>query len=187
MLSDLQDSSSNYKRLFHVSEEADISVFEPRPSPSFFEAIKGDVVFAISEALLHNYLLPRDCPRVTFYATAQTTLADRVKFIGPSIAKNVIVVESGWYQRIKNTTLYCYEFVSENFTLLDGIAGYYVSYRSVAPLRVWAVSDIIGELLNRNIELRFTPSLIDLADEVARSSMGFSLIRMRNAIGFKKD
>ena len=51
-------------RLFHISEEGGIDQFDPRPSPSFFAEIKGDVVFAISGKLLHNYLLPRDCPRV---------------------------------------------------------------------------------------------------------------------------
>jgi hypothetical protein len=32
---------------------------------------------------LHNYLLPRDCPRVTYYANAATTPADRRAFVCP--------------------------------------------------------------------------------------------------------
>jgi len=181
MLLNHQDLSKNYNGLFHVSEEAGIPIFEPRPSPSFFKAITGDVVFAIDGKLLHNYLLPRDCPRVTYYATPATTDADKGKFIGFSNADHIITVESGWYQRLKETTLYCYEFPADSFILIDECAGYYVSYQPVIPLSVTPVDDIISELLSRNIELRFTPSLIRLADAVSASSLNFSNIRMRNA------
>lgn len=176
-----QDLSSSYNRLFHISEEPGIKLFEPRPSPSHFDGINGDVVFAITDDLLHNYLLPRDCPRVTWYAGDKTTDADKERFIGGSAANYIVVVESGWYQRIKETTLYCYEFPADNFTLIDECAGYYISYHPVVPISIKSISDIMTELLNRNIELRFTPSLIQLADVVSKSTLNFSLIRMRNA------
>jgi hypothetical protein len=176
-----QGSSKNYNRLFHVSEEAGIHIFEPRPSPSFFKDITGDVVFAIDGKLLHNYLLPRDCPRITYYATAATTDADKGKFIGFSNATHIMTVESGWYQRIKETTLYCYEFPADSFIVIDDCAGYHVSYQPVVPLSVTPVDDIISELLCLNVELRFTPSLMQLADAVSTSSLNFSNIRMRNA------
>lgn len=181
MLLNHQDSSKNYNRLFHVSEEAGIQIFEPRPSPSFFKAITGDVVFAIDGKLLHNYLLPRDCPRVTYYATPATTDADKEKFIGFSNADHIITIESDWYQRLKETILYCYEFPSDGFIVIDECAGYYVSYQPVVPLSVTPVDDIISMLLSLNVELRFTPSLIQLADAVSTSSLNFSNIRMRNA------
>jgi hypothetical protein len=171
----------NDNRLFHVSEVPDISVFEPRPSPSYFAGINGDVVFAISGRLLHNYLLPRDCPRVTYYVATQTTTADKERFMGETEAGHVIVVESVWYRRIMETRLYCYEFSPSNFTLIDDCAGYFVSHESVVPISVYPVNDIIEELLGRNVELRFTPSLLSLADAVSKSTLNFSLIRMRNA------
>ena len=55
-------------RLFHVSDVSGIQVFEPRMSRTG-EAL----VWAIEESKLANYLLPRDCPRVTFYAKPDTT------------------------------------------------------------------------------------------------------------------
>jgi hypothetical protein len=174
--------SNSYNRLFHISEEPGISLFEPRPSPSYFDTITGDVVFAIADRLLHNYLLPRDCPRVTYYVNAGTTISDKERFMGESSAEYIITVESGWYQRIKETTLYCYEFPVDTFTLIDECAGYYVSYQPVVPISVKQIGDILAELLSRDVELRFTPSLIELADSVRRSSLGFSLIRMRNAL-----
>ena len=176
-----QDLSNNYSRLFHISEEPGIHLFEPRPSPSHFDDIKGDVVFAITDDLLHNYLLPRDCPRVTWYAGAKTNQADKKRFVGNSAANYIVVVESGWYQRIKETTLYCYEFPAENFTLIDECAGYYISYNPIVPISIKSINDIMAELLKRNIELHFTSSLIQLADAVSKSTLNFSLIRMRNA------
>ena len=174
------DLLNNYNRLFHISEEPGIEIFEPRQSPSYFENIKGDVVFAISGRLLHNYLLPRDCPRVTWYAGERTTIADKGKYLN-SVAPYVVTVESGWYERIKSTVLYCYEFAADNFSLLDQCASYYVSYQQERPISVTLIGDIIAELLKRNVELRFTPSIIQLADEIKTTSLNFSLIRMRNA------
>jgi hypothetical protein len=170
-------------RLFHISEQPGISIFTPRVSPSHFNNISGDVVFAISNQLLHNYLLPRDCPRVTFYADANTIDADKQKFMGNTTAGHVVAVESGWYQQIKETTLYCYEFLPDDFIQIDECAGYYVSYKQVVPVAVTVIDDIMAALLSRDIELRFMPSLISIAGAVRDSSLQFSLIRMRNAKG----
>jgi len=167
--------------LFHISEEPGINIFEPKPSPSYFDKITSNVVFAISEKLLHNYLLPRDCPRVTYYASPKTTKADLDTFFKYSLADYVIAIESAWFKKISNTTLYCYEFLPDTFTILDECAGYYISSKAVEPIRVTIISDLFEELLKRNIELRFIPDLHKLADEVKQSSLNFSLIRMRNA------
>jgi len=182
MPSNHQDSLRNSKRLFHISKEPGISLFEPRPSPSFFAEISGDVVFAIEERLLHNYLLPRDCPRVTYYVGEKTTQEDQQAFFGESTAGFVVVVESGWYERIKNTTLYRYELPADGFALLDECAGYYICYDPVKPASMEVVTDTMGELLKCNVELRFTPSLVKIAEAVAKSTLNFSIIRMRNAV-----
>ena len=68
--------------LFHVSEESGIERFEPRPSQYPDEP----VVWAIDADRLRNYLLPRECPRVTYYAGRETTAADVERFLGPSAA-----------------------------------------------------------------------------------------------------
>ena len=62
--------------LLHVSEQPDIARFEPRAS----EYATGLVVWAIEERRLCNYLVPRECPRVTYYAGADTTAADVERF-----------------------------------------------------------------------------------------------------------
>jgi hypothetical protein len=169
-------------RLFHISEDGGIDQFDPRPSPSFFTEVKGDVVFAISGQLLHNYLLPRDCPRVTYYAGPTTSPEDRQTFLGQSRATHVVAIEAGWFTRVNGTALYCYEFAPGNFTCLDEVAGYYISYEREMPVSRRRIDDIFGELLNGDVELRILPELWTLAGAVKDSSLSFSLIRMRNAV-----
>ena len=161
--------------LFHISDEPGIEVFEPRPSLYTSEP----VVWAISADRLHNYLVPRDCPRVTYYAGPETSAVDVEHFLGSSPA--VVAIESDWFERLRSCRLYCYHLVSETFECLDECAGYFVSRVAVAPARVELIDDPIAELLKRGIELRFVPDLWPLRDAVVESTLQFSIIRMRNA------
>ena len=67
-------------RLFHVSEEPDIRVFEPRLSSRRDLDPTVGLVWAIDEARLPNFLTPRDCPRVAYHVGERTTEADRRAF-----------------------------------------------------------------------------------------------------------
>ena len=163
-------------RLFHISEESGIARFEPRPS----QYVSGHVVWAIDSARLCNYLLPRECPRVTFYAGPNTTLADIEQFLKSSRA--VVAVESGWLERVQSCRLYCYQMPSETFDCFDECAGYYVSREAVEPERVEVFDDIMAELKRQAVELRFVENLWPLRDAVVASSLQFSLIRMHNAL-----
>jgi hypothetical protein len=161
--------------LFHVSENGAIERFAPRPHES-----GGDsVVWAIDEQRLRNYLVPRECPRVTFYAGPETTAADKEHFLGDSPA--VVAVEYDWYDRLRSCILYCYNLPSGTFQCIDEGAGYFVSRDAVTPLRVDVVNDAVEALSRRNAELRLLPTLWPLRDAVVASSLQFSLIRMRNA------
>ena len=171
----------NSEKLYHISESPNIKIFSPRISPSHFESLDRDVVFAISEKLLHHYILPRDCPRVCFYPGGKSSQSDIEKFIGPGSADYVMAVENKWYRKIQMTTLFVYEMPADYFTLLDECAGYYVSPEAIVPLSVKPIYNILDELLKRNIELRFMPSLGPLAEQVKQSTLNFSLIRMRNS------
>jgi hypothetical protein len=162
--------------LFHVSEEAGIERFEPRAS----EYAGEPVVWAIDAERLRNYLVPRDCPRVTYYAGRETTPADVERFLGSSPA--VVAVEGGWLECLRTCRLYCYHLPPETFECVDECAGYFVSREPVVPARVEVFEDPLAELLRRGVELRFVPNLWPLHDAVAASSLQFSLIRMRNAL-----
>jgi hypothetical protein len=162
--------------LFHVSEEPDIKLFHPRAS----KYVQEPVVWAIDSIHLRNYLLPRECPRVTFYAGDKTTPADLERFLGSSPA--VVAVESGWLDRLRSCRLYCYHLPSRTFECIDECAGYFVSRKSIVPKSVEFFDDPITELLKRGVELRFVPSLWALRDAVIASTLQFSFIRMHNAL-----
>lgn len=140
------------------------------------------MVFAISDRLLHNYLLPRDCPRVTYYANANTSRQDHLRFLGGSAATHVVAIEAAWFHRIDTTVLYAYELPPETFTILDETAGYYISDQPIVPATIRRIDHIFDELLSRDhLELRILPELWTLGNAVTASSLSYSLIRMRNA------
>jgi hypothetical protein len=161
--------------LFHVSEESGIERFEPRPS----QYSGHPVVWAIDADRLRNYLVPRDCPRVTYYAGRDTTAADVQRFLGPSPA--VVAVESGWWERLRSCRLYCYHLPPGTFECLDECAGYFVSREPVVPALVQVFDDPMAELLRRGVELRLVPDLWPLRDAVVASTLRYSIIRMRGA------
>jgi hypothetical protein len=169
------------EKLFHISEEPDIKIFHPRPSPQLYDSIKGNVVFAISDKMLHNYLLPRDCPRVTYYINQNTTNTDKEKFFGENKADYIINVEEHWKEKIENTVLYKYKFSPETFSLLDETAGYYISYEDTVPVSTEKVQNVYKEFSKRNVEIRFLDNLRKLAADVKSSSLSFSIIRLGNA------
>jgi hypothetical protein len=162
--------------LFHVSEESGIQRFDPRPSSYTNEP----VVWAIDADRLPNYLLPRECPRVTYYAGPETTSEDVARFLGPSPA--VIAVETAWLDRLRSCRLYCYHLPSQTFECNDQCAGYFVSREPVVPVKVEVVDDLLAVLLGRGVELRFVPNLWSLRDAVIASTLRYSLIRLRNAL-----
>ena len=167
--------------LFHVSEESGIELFEPRIPPSPDSGMNEPCVFAIADRLLHNYLLPRDCPRVTFYAGPKSSEGDVRRFMGSGGRRFVVAVESRWLARIRDCRLYCYRMPGETFRCIDETAGYYVSRVAVTPSSIWVIEDLLGELARRDVEVRVMDSIRALRDEVAASTLRFSMIRMRNA------
>ena len=167
-------------RLFHVSEESNITQFVPRtPLRNDLDKSKG-LVWAINEYCLPNFLTPRDCPRVTYYASDKTTENDISRFFSSS-SRHCLAIEHAWYGRMQNTALYLYEFDPSNFYLQDEVAGYYVSEHTETPIGKTEINDSFGELFKRNIEIRLVNNLWDLADAVVKSSLSFSICDMANA------
>lgn len=170
-----------HERIFHVSDRADIERFEPRPPPSPGSGQTGTMVWAVGERLLHNYLVPRDCPRVTFYRGPNTTTADAERWLGGTSAAFVVAIETRWWPALRNSRLYAYELPPLPFIPIDPGAGYYIARETIEPLGMQEIADLPGALLARNVELRIMPELWKLHDGIAASSMQFSIIRMRNA------
>ncbi len=167
--------------LYHISSEPTIKIFEPRPSKNPITGKKESLVWAIDKEHLQNYLLPRDCPRVTYYADVDTSSEDIKRFMWGTTVKHVVAIETAWLKRIRNEVIYKYVFSAKGFELIDKIAGYYVSKQPVVPKSVDEIEDIISELLGYNVELRIMPSLWDLREAVIKSTMQYSIIRMDKA------
>ena len=167
-------------RLFHVSEESDITEFVPRiPTRDDLDKSKG-IVWAITDKCLANFLTPRDCPRVTYHASKHTAQTDIAKFFSSS-ARHCIAIEHSWYERVANTTLYLYEFDTSDFYLQDEVAGFYVSEKTQMPISKIKLDNIFDELFARNVEVRIMNNLWQLAESVKTSTLNWSLCRMINA------
>jgi hypothetical protein len=171
--------------LYHFSEEPDIKRFEPRPPPSGQDM--ADCVWAIHERSAVMYYFPRDCPRACFWPVATTTDEDRERFFGGTDARMIIAVESAWLERIRATTLYRYTMPPETFRPARGDgSGHHISESAVTPQRVDPMPDLLAAIVAENVELRITPSLIDLWERVIASTLDFSGTRLRNAQGYER-
>ncbi|EQB87652.1 hypothetical protein M918_08135 [Clostridium sp. BL8] len=77
--------------------------------------------------------------------------------------------------------MYLYEFNPSKFYLQDEIAGYYVSEEVETPINQVIIKDIFAELFKRNVELRIVDNLWHLSSEIQKSSLNWSMCRMKNA------
>jgi hypothetical protein len=167
--------------LFHISEDPDIQEFTPRPPRAMHQNLPHAVVWAVSDAGLWAYLVPRDCPRIAFYATDTTQAADIERFLDGEPEKRVMAVEAGWLERCLSTMLYRYEFADDNFILFDRVAHYFVSPQIEQPIARITIPNPAMALVGMGAELRIMPELWELRERVFRSSLAWSVIRMRNA------
>ena len=169
-------------KLYHVSEQAVIARFDPRPPPATNPAAPQEhVVWAVDEDHLVNYLLPRDCPRVIARPGPRTTPGDLRRFF-PRGESCVIAVETAWRARIAACRLFLYRLPGQTFRLADATAGYHVSRQPVIPLEVTALTGLAEAIGARNATLEYRDDLWPLHDAIAASSLDFSMIRMRNAV-----
>jgi hypothetical protein len=169
--------------LYHISDRPDIARFDPRPAPYQASGLQpeGEMVWAVDGDHLQNYLLPRDCPRVTFYALPTSTPEDVERLMAGTAARYVIAIETGWLPEVLRTTLYRYDFAPDPFVLQNADAGYYISREPIVPIAVTPIPDLLTALLEYDVELRIMPSLWGLRDRVVAATLQFSIIRWRNA------
>lgn len=166
-------------RLFHVSEESNIEKFVPRiPYRKDVDQSKG-IVWSLTEEQLPNWGTPRDCPRVCYRAVKESKQDDIYKFFSSSF-RHCVAIEHDWHQRMLDTTLYIYEFNTENF-YFDECAGFYVSKKTETPISITRHENLYAELFKRKVEVRILENLWELGEAVKESSLKWSLCRMANA------
>ncbi len=169
-------------QLYHFSEDSSIRVFTPHRAKT--SILDEAYVWAIDEASAYRYYFPRDCPRACFWPGAATLETDRERWFGHIDARAIVAIESAWLDRLRTTTLYRYTMPHERFTQIDATAGHWVSRDTIEPVSVEPMSDLLRALVDADIELRITPSLIRLWEQVIRSTLEFSGTRLRNAHGY---
>lgn len=158
-------------RLFHVSEEAGIARFGPRPN----YRVAGEMVWAVEAAQLPNFLTPRDCPRITYWRAPGTSEAEAAQFLAG--ASRVVAFEAAWLGRVRETVLHIYELPGETFEPELREAGYWISREAVSPIAVRQERDLLQALALAGAEVRILQDFWPLCDAVAASSLGFSIIR----------
>jgi hypothetical protein len=99
-----------------------------------------------------------------------------------SKTRRMIAIEAGWFQRVSEGHIYRYTFDPDDFELYNPNAGYYISTRTVMPLEVAKIDNLIQAILDEGIELRITASLMPLKERILASTLNFSMIRLRNAV-----
>ncbi|HZG56614.1 DUF6886 family protein [Paenibacillus sp.] len=166
--------------LYHFSEDPGIRTFYPRKTPGRDDL--PPVVWAVDDAHAASYFFPRDCPRIILRKSDAMHPSDRDRFFCGTAADTLILIENAWASRLHSTTLYRYAFSGEGFAVEDANAGYYVTEATVEPLEIATMTDLVGHVLARGIELRYTPDLHPMREAILRSTAdAFSIIRFRNA------
>ena len=168
-------------RVCHYSENGSIGEFIPRPPKNHPEAVPA--VWAIDDWHSPLYFVPSDCPRVAFWPLPTTTEEDRRRWWPDDRTRMVIAIEHGWLDRLIETPIYRYEFSAETFEDCND-HGVFVSRIAVSAALVEPVGPSLAALRASAVELRLLPSLSGLADQIRKSTLHWSLIRMRNAEGW---
>jgi hypothetical protein len=169
--------------MYHVSENK-IEVFYPRKSP-LDAPIHGDFVWAIGEKLLHNYVLPRDCPRVCYYPKTFSQMLSYSCMFNLDKKPFVVAVPQYMFDTILNTKLYIHQFAPFNFKLIDEIANYYVSAQIETCINIFEINNILAYFdHNPFVELKFIKDLEELKNVVIKSDLNFSIIRWKNYLNF---
>ena len=154
--------------LWHVSEEPGIERFVPRDG----------LVWAIDTRHLPLYWFPRECPRATFWANGGTSDEDIERWLDGDRSRRVHVIESRWLERMRTTRVVAYRMPEATFEPEDR---FWVSRETVEPLETIELGDLLARHTDARIELRISPSLYPLWDDVVGSTLDFSGIRLRNA------
>lgn len=172
--------------LHHFSEDPAIKLFEPRPvrvpaarRPGQ-EWLNGPLVWAIDRAHSFLYFFPRDCPRILLWPTEQTTSEDRNCWMGPSNARAIAFIETGWADRHAQATIHRYDLPCEPFESVNDV-GMWVSRTGVTPAAISAIADLRQALAQANVELRLVDRLTPLKPAWT-STMHASGIRLRHAL-----
>jgi hypothetical protein len=164
------------ERLFHFSEDPTIARFVPHVPATNPGA--GAHVWAIDADHAPLYWFPRDCPRVTVWATdpnEQIRLAERFD----TAASRVHWMGSDWVERFDAVGLYVYDFDAAPFSPWTEADGQWIADVAVDPLGVQPLGSCRARHSDASIDLRTVEDLVAFVEPVVASGLPFSIVRMR--------
>lgn len=161
---------------YHFSDDPDIKIFTPRIFGS-----SPPLVWAIDREHCVNYYFPRQCPRIIYGKSENSSPEDIAEFFDGASMNKVITIPEYMKEELHNAVIYKYTFTEEGFELMDKIAGYYVSPNDVTPVKVERLSNLPGLIHSAGAELRFADDLLGLWERILNSTIdNFSMIRLKN-------
>lgn len=166
--------------VWHFSEDPTIREFVPRAGARGAPTEKA--VWAIDEEHAPAYWFPRECPRVTFWRGSDQPGAIGDALLAGVGTQRVHAVEWAWLDRIRDATVYRYAFDGSAFEPWRRAGGHHIARATVRPLHVEPLGDLLALHADAAIELRLLPTIWPLVDSVRDSGLGFSIIRVRNAL-----
>ncbi|MDY7084486.1 MAG: hypothetical protein SYR96_05215 [Actinomycetota bacterium] len=166
--------------VLHFSEDPAIARFVPHVAPT---SVEGEAyVWGVGFDRAPDYWFPRQCPRAMAWVEDATSDVDRERIVGAGCGVRVHAVEFGWLEAMRTVKLFAYRLPAAPFRVIGAERHAMVATETVEPLGPpEKVGDLFALHAAAGIQLRVLPSLWPFWDEVTRSTLGFSGIRLRNA------
>jgi hypothetical protein len=165
----------------HFSEDPTITHFVPHVAATAREP--DPYVWAVGHDRAPDYWFPRECPRAMAWTVPETTDADRDRILGTGCGGRVHAIEYRWLDTVRTTRVYAYRLPAAPFVPITEDGHALVATVPVTPL---GPPEPVGDLLalheEAGIQLRVLADLWPFWDAVVGSTVGFSGIRLRNAL-----
>jgi hypothetical protein len=169
-------------QVLHFSEDPTITRFVPHVAAT----ARHDTayVWAVGADRAPDYWFPRQCPRALVWVEPSTTGADRDRIIGAGCGERLHAIEYGWLPAIQTVRLYAYRLPAAPFRPIDAADPHaLVATEPVTPLGpAEPVTDLFALHAEAGIQLRVLTNLWPFWDQVVGSTLGYSGIRLHNAI-----
>ena len=168
--------------MLHFSEDPTIERFVPHVATTARQP--EAYVWAVDTARAPDYWFPRNCPRAMAWTTETTTRSDRDMILGPGGGHRVHALEYRWLEAMRTVTLFAYRLPADRFMPFGSpVPHAMVATEPVEPLGPPdAVPDLFELHEAAGIQLRVLPNLWPFWEVVIRSTLGFSGIRLGQAI-----
>ena len=166
------------RTLYHYSEDGTIQRFAPHVPQS--NPSHPPAVWAMDAEHSPLFWFPRDCPRISVWANDDAQRAV-LRDLFHTEASRICAAESHWLDGIRAAHVYRYVFDGSPFAAWAQAEGQYISGEVVYPQQVELIDDLLGLHADAGVELRFTPRLGPLMDQMLASGLPFSFVRIRDA------